>query len=172
MNIILVGYMGSGKSTIGAKLAKKINRRFIDLDNYIEIAEKKEINEIFAVSGDIYFRKKESLYLESIISKSDNIVLSLGGGTICYNNNVDLIKNFKNISFYLKLNATKLSERLYNIKSKRPLLSSIDNENNLLEYISKHLFERESYYRKSDHIIDCNDKSIDNIIDCILDKLD
>ena len=67
--------------------------------------------------------------------------MSLGGGTICYNKNIDLIKNPKNISFYLKLNATKLSERLYNIKSKRPLLSSIDNENNLLEYISKHLFE-------------------------------
>ena len=159
MNIILVGYMGSGKSTIGVELAKKINRRFIDLDNYIEIAEKKEINEIFDAYGDIYFRKKESLYLESIISKSDNIVLSLGGGTICYNNNLDLIKSFKNISFYLKLNATKLSKRLYNIKSERPLLSSIDNENNLLEYISKHLFERENYYRKSDYIIDCNDKS-------------
>ena len=112
------------------------------------------------------------MYLENIISKSDNIVLSLGGGTICYNKNVDLIKSSKNISFYLKLNATKLSERLYNIRSKRPLLSSIDNENDLLEYISKHLFERESYYRKSDHIIDCNDKSIDNIIDGILDKLD
>lgn len=172
MNIILVGYMGCGKSTIGAELAKKINRRFIDLDNYIETAEKKEIKEIFSVSGDIYFRKKESLFLESIISKSDNIVLSLGGGTICYNNNIDLIKNSNNISFYLKLNATKLSQRLYNMRSKRPLLSSIDNENNLLEYISKHLFERESYYRKSDHIIDCNHKSVDNIIDSILNKLD
>ena len=172
MNIILVGYMGCGKSTIGAELAKKINRRFIDLDNYIETAEKKEIKEIFSVSGDIYFRKKESLFLESIISKSDNIVLSLGGGTICYNNNIDLIKNSNNISFYLKLNATKLSQRLYNIRTKRPLLSSIDNENNLLEYISKHLFERESYYRKSDHIIDCNHKSVDNIIDSILNKLD
>ena len=172
MNIILVGYMGCGKSTIGCKLAKKLNRGFVDLDNFIESSEKKEINEIFAVSGDLYFRQKESLYLESIISKSDNIVLSLGGGTICYNNNVDLIKNSKNISFYLKLNATKLTSRLYNFKSKRPLLSTMNNQNNLLEYISKHLFEREIYYRKSDYIIDCNDKSINNIIDSILEKLD
>ena len=83
MNIILTGYMGSGKTEIGSRISQKLGMKFIDLDQYIEKKEDSSITKIFEKKGDIYFRKIESKYLHEIIKK-DNIILSLGGGTPCY----------------------------------------------------------------------------------------
>jgi len=84
MKIILLGYMGSGKSTVGHHLAKKLYLTFTDLDNHIEKKENKTISEIFNEKGEIYFRKKEHEYLKQFINENDSYVLSLGGGTPCY----------------------------------------------------------------------------------------
>ena len=78
MKIILLGYMGSGKSTIGHHLAKKLYLTFTDLDNHIEKKENKTISEIFNEKGEIYFRKKEHEYLKQFINENDSYVLSLG----------------------------------------------------------------------------------------------
>ena len=92
MKIILIGYMGSGKSTLGRALATAKNISFVDLDAYIAEREKCSVPHIFKNKGEIYFRKKEALYLQEVLQKEEDMVLSLGGGTPCFGNNMPLIK--------------------------------------------------------------------------------
>ena len=172
MNIVLIGYMGSGKSLIGSHLAKKIDYKFIDLDQYIEKNEACSISKIFEDSGDIYFRKIETKYLIKCLSENNNIVLSLGGGTPCYNDNLTHINSTNNTSIYLKNNNVELSKRLYKSNSNRPLISAIKSEKKLIEFVSKHLFEREVYYNKANVTIDCYKKDADAICDIIISNLD
>ena len=101
MKIVLLGYMASGKSSIGKKLAKILNVPFVDLDDLISEKEKLSIPEIFKTKGEIYFRKKEIENLENFFQK-DKFVLAVGGGTPCYGNNMDLI-NDNSISIYSNL---------------------------------------------------------------------
>ena len=92
MKIILVGYMGSGKSTIGKMLSKNIRIPFYDLDEVIEKHEEMSIKNIFEKRGEIYFRKVESLLFQEFINKNDDFILALGGGTPCYANNHEVLK--------------------------------------------------------------------------------
>ena len=172
MNIVLIGYMGSGKSLIGSNLAKKIDYKFIDLDQYIEKNEACSISKIFEDSGDIYFRKIETKYLIKCLSENNNIVLSVGGGTPCYNDNLTHINSTNNISIYLKNNNVELAKRLYKNNNNRPLISTIESEQKMIEFVSKHLFERELYYTKASHTILCTDRSIKTICESIISILD
>ena len=171
MNIILTGYMGCGKTEIGSRLSQKLGMKYIDLDQYIEEKEGFSVTELFEKKGDIYFRKIESKYLNEIIYK-DNYIISLGGGTPCYHENHKIFNVDNNISFYLKHSRKNLSERLFAIKKNRPLISKFKSEEKLLEFISKHLFEREFYYSMAKNTITCDDKSIDQIIDKIIEILE
>tara|TARA_B100000073_G_scaffold217615_1_gene180941 strand:+ start:115 stop:633 length:519 start_codon:yes stop_codon:yes gene_type:complete len=171
MNIIILGYMGSGKSVIGRELSLKVNKKFIDLDSYIEEKEKDSISNIFKNNGDLYFRKQESKYLKEILNKNNDVVLSIGGGTPCYFDNLDMIISNNNVSFYLKNSNIQLTSRLFNEKNKRPLISNISSEEKLLEFVSKHLFEREFFYNSATYKIDCNDKSVSNVVDDIISSL-
>ena len=170
MNIILTGYMGSGKTEIGAKLSKKLRMKYIDLDKYIEDHEGFSITKLFENKGDINFRKIESKYLNQIIKK-DNIILSLGGGTPCYHENYKIFNIDNNISFYLKYSRKNLSKRLFTIKKNRPLISKFKSEEKLLEFVSKHLFEREYYYSMAKNTINCDDKSIYQLTKQIIETL-
>ena len=170
MNIILTGYMGSGKTEIGAKLSKKLRMKYIDLDKYIEKREGSSITKIFEKKGDIYFRIIESKYLHLIV-KEDDIILSLGGGTPCYHENHKIFNSDNNISFYLKYSRKNLSKRLFAIKKNRPLISQFKSEDKLLEFVSKHLFEREYYYSMAKNTINCDYKSIDQISKQIIETL-
>ena len=172
MNIVLIGYMGSGKSLIGSHLAKKIDYKFIDLDQYIEKNEACSISKIFENSGDIYFRKIETKYLIKCLSENNNIVLSLGGGTPCYNDNLIHINSTNNTSIYLKNKNVELSKRLYKSNNNRPLISAIKSEKKMIEFVSKHLFEREFFYNKANVTIDCYKKDIDAICNLIISNLD
>ena len=98
MNIVLLGYMGCGKTTVGIRLSKLINKKFIDLDQFIELTYNQKIQDIFLTRGEVYFRKIESECLNALMLKYNNAVISLGGGTICYSNNLELINNSN--SFY------------------------------------------------------------------------
>ncbi|GGI57268.1 shikimate kinase [Winogradskyella haliclonae] len=172
MIIVLVGYMGSGKSTIGIELAKVLDYDFVDLDAVIAENENLSIPEIFSQKGEIYFRKKETHYLKDIISSKIKIVLSLGGGTPCYGNNMDLIMNNNSVeSFYLKTSIPELLNRLWIEKQNRPLISHINSKENLTEYIGKHLFERSLFYSRSHHSIVTDGKMISEIVEQILLKL-
>ena len=171
MNIIILRYMGSGKSNIGRELSLKMNKKFIDLDSYIEEKEKDSISNIFQKNGDLYFRKQESRYLKEILNNNTDLVLSVGGGTPCYFNNLDMMISNNNISFYLKNSNIQLTSRLFNEKSKRPLISNISSKEKLLEFVSTHLFEREFFYNSATHKIDCNDKSVSYLVDDIISRL-
>ena len=164
MNIILLGYMASGKSTIGRLLASSINFEFIDLDDYIESEEGVSVSEIFETKGEIYFRKVEHNYLKEILSRKNKFVLSLGGGTPCYASNMELIKSSgKTISFYLKASIKELVARLMKEKEQRPLVARFSKEEELTEFIGKHLFERNHFYNQSDFQILIDGKSKEKV---------
>ena len=172
MKILLLGYMGSGKSFIGKQLAARIDQKFIDFDAEIEKRENATISGIFQKKGEIYFRKLERKVLEEILSEEFSAVISLGGGTPCYGNNMDLIINSENTTpFYLKLDIQTLTERLEAEKEHRPMISHLENREKLEEYIRKHLFERGFYYNQSEKVIDCSGKSSETIISEILANL-
>jgi len=165
MIVILIGYMASGKSTIGKILAKKLHYEFIDLDDYIENEEGVSVKHIFKQKGEIYFRKLEAASLNEIVKSKNNIVLSLGGGTPCYGNNMSTILNASHVkSFYLKASIAYLVEKLKTRKSKRPLIAHLKTETELKEFIGKHLFERTSYYDKANVKISIDDKPKKEIV--------
>ena len=164
--------MGSGKSTIGAKLSKVLNYSFVDLDKFIEENEGYPIQKIFEIKGEIYFRQQERNYLELLLDNSEEMVLSLGGGTPCYYDTMDYIVSYNGVkSFYLNTGIDNLASRLKNQKSIRPLLSHIENINVIKEFISKHLFERSLFYKKANFQISTDGKTSDKIVDEIVGKL-
>ncbi len=163
MKIVLIGYMGSGKSTIGRALSERIGCEFTDLDDYIEDKVGMTPLQIFAEKGDIYFRKIESRYLVEALSRENQFVLALGGGTPCYGSNMKQVLEHTDRVFYLSLPVMPLVGRLTNEKKNRPLISNIENEE-LPEFIGKHLLERNAFYQKANHIIHCEGKTVDEIV--------
>ncbi|MBZ9785920.1 shikimate kinase [Psychroflexus sp. CAK57W] len=159
MKVVLLGYMGVGKSTLGRLLAGTFQQRFIDLDAYIESKEQLKIPELFQQKGEIYFRKAESLALQEIISKEDDFVLSLGGGTPVYGSNMkDVIEASGITSVYLKLNIEALVDRLFLERAYRPMISHYTDKVEFEEFVRKHLFERQQFYYMADHILDVTGK--------------
>lgn len=159
--IILVGYMGSGKTVIGEKLSQKLTIEFIDLDHLIELKEGLKISEIFKTKGEIYFRKQENFWFNELLSENKNLIISLGGGTPCYANNHLHLQNNNVLSFYLKASAVTLTNRLIH-ETERPLLNNIDD---LYSFIAQHLFERSYFYNFSKYKIDVNNKTVNHICD-------
>jgi shikimate kinase len=142
--IFLIGFMGSGKSTHGKKLAKLLNKPFIDLDNYIEKKEELSVEEIFEKKGEDYFREKESEYLKQVIARYPQSVVSLGGGTPCFNNNITQILK-AGTAVYIEMPADSLHYRLTQSENKRPLLKDKSLEEGL-EFIKDLLRRREPFY--------------------------
>ena len=172
MIVILIGYMASGKSTIGRDLADKVNYQFVDLDDYIEEKEKMTIVDLFKTKGELYFRKIESKYLKEIITDKDNIILSLGGGTPCYGENMAFLQKASKVcSIYLKASIGALVARLENEKSKRPLVSHLKSQEELVEFIGKHLFERNHFYSLADETLVTDSQSTNEIVQAIRIKL-
>jgi shikimate kinase len=154
--------MASGKSTIGREISKKLDMKFIDLDDYISKREKSSISEIFKVKGEIYFRRIESFYLSEILNSKDRFILSLGGGTPCYSNNMELILNSEASSIYIKAGIKTLVSRLTAEKNKRPLVAELEDDK-LLEFVAKHLFERRFFYEQASMTVNTEDKSTEEI---------
>lgn len=172
MNIYLMGYMGSGKSTVGAGLAQILDNNFIDFDNYIEDEEGRTISKIFEEKGEIYFRKKEALYLKQLIDATpDNTVIALGGGTPCYGTNLEQLKTTGARSIYLNTSVQELTKRLWLERSKRPLIETQSSQDALEEFIRKHLFERGFYYNQATTIIKTDGKKKTEIIKEIIAQL-
>jgi shikimate kinase len=169
MKVVLVGYMASGKSSVGKILAERLNHVFIDLDDYIEVNEELTVSEIFAEKGEVYFRLKETEYLTELLNSEDHFVLSVGGGTPCYANNVQLIVE-NSQSFYLKTSIDVLYNRLKKVRKSRPLIANLNLEK-LKEFIAKHLFERSSYYEQAMDSIITDDKNFSEIVEEIKGKL-
>ncbi len=149
-NIYLIGFMGSGKSTFGKKLAAALQFHFIDLDKKIEKQTGKTILEIFDESSEDIFRKIESKVLNNLNTK--NSVIACGGGTPCFFQNMDTIKK-DGISVYLKMPVKTIKDRLNRSHKKRPLLQNLSKDRLDIE-IPQMLDYRSYYYHQADIIID------------------
>ena len=161
--------MGSGKTLVSKELSILNNFKIFDLDTEISKQNNRSITEIFKEKGEIFFRKTEKEVLEKILSTEKNIILSLGGGTPCYYNNIDRI-NEKTISVFLKTNVKTLAQRLLSEKDKRPLIQNISNED-LPEFIAKHLFERNPFYNQAKITINTDNLSAREIAEEILTQI-
>lgn len=167
MKVILVGYMGSGKSFIGNFLSKKTGIEFLDLDNMIEKKENASIEMIFKTKGELYFRKMEHRIFLELLSMDKNLIIATGGGTPCYYNNHELLIDKNVQSVYLKASIDTLYNRLVLEKSKRPLLAD-KSEAETKEFIAKHLFDRSFYYNHANYKVQIDDKSADEIVNEII----
>ena len=156
MIISLIGYMGSGKSHISKVLNQELQFKLIDLDREISLKNNSPINEIFQKKGEIFFRKQERELLELVLKTPENCILSLGGGTPAYYNNMELI-NAHSESVFLRTSVKTLTERLLRQKGKRPLIASQQDED-LPEFIAKHLFERNQFYAQAKFTVDTDGK--------------
>lgn len=144
--IFLIGYMGVGKTTLGKELATKLGFQFIDLDHYIQGRYQKTINEIFAESGEAKFREIEHKLLGEV-AEFENTVISTGGGTPCFFNNMEVMRNSGTV-VYLKTNPYILVKRLFAGKEKRPLIKD-KNEDELLDFIVENIAKREPFYSQA-----------------------
>jgi shikimate kinase len=165
--IILLGYMGCGKSTIANRLSKITNIPYVDLDKSIEERANLLIKDIFEQQGEIYFRKLEREVLIDLLNAPGNLIIGLGGGTPCYANNHELLKGDNILSIYLKASVETLFERLVSNKSKRPLIAD-KNEEEMKEFIAKHLFDRSFYYNQAQYKVIIDGKSKDETTQDIL----
>lgn len=169
MVIALLGYMGSGKSHVARILSHKLNFEFIDLDKQIMLKNKRSVTEIFESKGEIYFRKQERELLEEYLASKNDMVLSLGGGTPAYYNNMEVI-NQNSFCFFLRGSVNTLSQRLLKQKTTRPLIAKIKDED-LPEFIAKHLFERNAFYSKAQFTVDIDGKTPEELAEEIIHHL-
>lgn len=153
MKIYLIGYMGCGKSTLGKAIASKRQLNFIDFDTYLEEREGQSIKSLFQEKGEIYFRKQESIYLSELLGNTENAIVSLGGGTPCYGDAMQRIKEAPGTSVYINVPVAELTRRLWKERNHRPVLKHQDTPEKLEEFVRKHLFERSYYYHQADHIL-------------------
>ena len=150
---------------------ENIGFNFIDLDAYIEQKQQASISEIFNSKGEIFFRKIESEAVKQLCEQSDSLVLALGGGTPCYSDTMQFLVNHPNVkTVSLNLSIKNLSERLIHEKAKRPLISNLSNEN-IPEFIAKHVFERAFYYNQAEIALQTDFLDEDEIVDIIKAKL-
>ncbi len=149
--IILIGYMGAGKTTVGKSLSKELNIPFYDLDWYIENRRRKKIAQIFAEVGEEGFRKIEYNMLHEV-AEFEDVIISCGGGTPCFFDNIDYMNQQAQV-VYLKASPEVLYKHLLMGKTERPLLKGKSPEE-LLDFIREQLQKREPFYTKAGYTLD------------------
>ena len=160
-NLVLLGMMGSGKSTIGLSLSKRLNTNFFDIDKIIEREHNMKVNEIFEKKGEKFFRSLEEKITLSVL-KSKNSIISLGGGS-WLNEKIRKETNINNnVSFWLNWDTSIILERIKK-NNKRPLIKNL-NDSEIIKLILK----RSKIYAKANYKIDCNRLTKDKIIKKIL----
>lgn len=166
--IFLVGYMGSGKTTIGRRLAEKMNMHFVDLDLFIENRYRKNVRDIFTEKGEASFREIENNALKEVAC-FENVLVSTGGGTPCFFNNMEFM-NSVGTTIYLKVSEEELANRLNLAKQNRPLIQNKTKEE-LMVYIHDSLIQRESFYNQSSITIgSCHLDTVQDV-DSIVEEL-
>jgi len=163
-NIYLVGFMGTGKSAVGKKLAARLNARFLDLDTLIEEKEKRKIVDIFAKAGEPYFRKLEKEALKEVSCK-DGEVVACGGGIVLDQENITLMKNTGTM-ICLSARPEVILERVKGHKH-RPLLNVEDREKKITEILEA----RQALYNSAHISIDTSDLNVKEVLEKILERL-
>ncbi len=160
-NIILVGFMGCGKSTTAKYISKRYGYKFVDTDKIIEKRQKMSIKEIFEKKGENYFRMLEREIIDTNLSFCDRCVISTGGGFVCHFNNMKKLKKIGWV-FWLNISFEDIIKRIGN-RENRPLLQDLDKAKKLYDI-------RIKYYKQAHFSIDAND-SLENIAKNIISKI-
>ena len=163
-NIVLIGFMGSGKTTIGKSLEEKTDMVFVDTDELIEAYEGCKVSEIFADKGEVYFRRLEKETLKNLLESTDNKVISTGGGIVTNQENIPLLKQLGKV-FYLRIKPETVVERLEGDKT-RPLLIG---EDKLVKVEQLMTDRKELYEMAADKTIDTDGLSVSEIVGKILE---
>ncbi len=156
----LIGFMGSGKTTMGSRLARKIGYEFVDMDQIIEETARMTVPGIFSEHGEEVFRKWEHDILQDLCQR-ENVVIATGGGAPCHGEMMSIMNN-SGTTVYIKLSPPALKDRLMQSKTERPLISG-KSEQELLEFIKSKLEEREVFYNQATFIIDGINLSSDQL---------
>ncbi len=164
MRIFLMGYMGCGKTTVGKPLARQLGMEFVDMDHVIAERYSKSVSEIFADFGEARFREVEREVLGELLER-ENVVVSLGGGTPCFFDNLERIKA-AGVTVYLQASAETLARRLEHGKARRPLLRNKSPEE-LVGFIHDSLAVREPLYSQASIVVGCDGYSDLQVVDKI-----
>lgn len=159
MKIFLVGLPGSGKTTLGKKIAEKYNISFFDLDEEIIKIENRSVSEIFMTFGENYFRRKESEILLQVIKDNQQLVLATGGGTPCFFSNIKLMKESGTVIF-LNTPLDIIAERLASEKNTRPL---IKDSKNILEKVLDLFKTRKDFYQQAQYTVNNEQELFDTL---------
>lgn len=160
MRVFLIGFMGSGKTTIGKKLANYLKYSFVDLDKLIELRAGMSIVNYFELHGEDAFRK----YERDILQETDfpeNVIIATGGGTPCYGNNMKWM-NENGLVAYLSLPPKALAGRLEHSKTDRPLIRHLKGDE-LIDFIQTKLQEREEFYNQAGYVVSASDLTADRL---------
>jgi len=161
MRIFLIGFMGSGKSTMGRALASELKLNFIDLDTFLEEKYFRTIPQIFAEEGEEGFRRKERKILEEV-SAFDDVIVATGGGAPCFFDNMDLMNN-SGFCIFLDVNKESLVSRLIHAKIERPLIKGKTQEE-LENFIEAMMEKRRPFYEKARYILKGNEIQVDQVV--------
>ena len=161
MLVFLVGYMGSGKSSIGKKLAARLGYGFMDTDKEIERENGCSVRAIFEKEGEAAFRAKEREMLEKLKNIEGDFVIATGGGMPCFPGNIEMM-NEQGLTIYFKMGVDKLALRLVGGRDKRPIIRGL-NDDELHDFIAKNLEHREPFYGKARVVLECDDASDESI---------
>ncbi|MFN4812609.1 MAG: shikimate kinase [Bacteroidota bacterium] len=164
--VYLTGFMGSGKTTVGKKLAAQLNYTFIDLDSYIEQQEGRSISELFNEHGENYFREVEHQCLQTLL-KLEKLVIACGGGTPCFYDAMQQM-NEHGITVYLQMNVLAIFNRLKQGRMQRPLIAGKSDEA-LRQYIDEKFKEREPLYLQAQIVVTAIDLNISELKNKIID---
>lgn len=159
--IVVIGFPGAGKSSVGRRLAARLKWRFVDTDSFFETKYHISIPDFFSKYGEDFFRICEKSVLEEVL-KMPNVVISTGGGTPCFFNNMDMIVA-NSTSVYLKLSPKSLAIRLIASHKVRPLVAG-KSDAEVLEYVTKTLEQREQFYSRANIVVKGENIVLDELL--------
>ena len=165
-NIALIGFMGVGKTAVGKALAKKLNKRFVELDSLIEQKAGKSIPEIFQQDGEVTFRELE-IEVTKEVSAGRNLVIACGGGVVLNKINIDRLRE-ESIIVYLTASLRAIMKRIQNEGRERPLLNTPNKASTIRELLA---FRKPFYERAADIKIDTSKQDIDSVVEQIVSKV-
>ncbi len=170
MLIFLVGYAGSGKSSLGKRLARRLGVKFIDTDKEVELSEGASVADIFHYGGEEYFRKSERMTVERVANDGIDMVVATGGGLPTWQDNMEWMTR-SGIVIYLRRSPEQILSRLSAYgREKRPMFRGKSDEE-LLVFMRQQMAERERFYRMAHYEVDCTTMCDDDVVEMIVNKL-